>query len=166
MKNLSVTDIELYFLIFFLLTVTAVTVKSVTRRQFYHLPSFKASLCSVAPRLGITVLVCCCNKQSLNLTFPIYFPYIPFCYPHGSFFVTLFLSVLVHLSFGGQDHFACQRLQEQSDLFDFKWKLSFTCRKFSGTLLGDFILIQLIFNSLCLPEGQTVGMGKLGKGSQ
>jgi hypothetical protein len=32
------TDIDLNFLIFFLLTVTAVTVKSVTGRQFYHLP--------------------------------------------------------------------------------------------------------------------------------
>jgi hypothetical protein len=39
MKNLSVTVIALNFL-FFLISVTAVTVRSVTGRQFYHLPPF------------------------------------------------------------------------------------------------------------------------------
>jgi len=39
MKNLSVTVIALKFLIFFLISVTAVTVKPLTGRQFYHLPN-------------------------------------------------------------------------------------------------------------------------------
>jgi len=40
MKNLSMTVIALNFLIFFI-SVTAVTVKSVTGSQFYHLPNEK-----------------------------------------------------------------------------------------------------------------------------